>query len=227
MSGLTVYALVAGETSAPSIPLEPGLRLVPCGELLAVVGETEWGAATPEALATHDALVRRLAGRFEALLPARFGERVRGEEELAGLLGPRTRPLAEALERVRGCAQMTLRVFGEALPEPVAAFPEASGASTPGTRYLEARRRDLERSRSLPEIEPLLEILRPILRGERIERRGQGRLLGSAYHLVKRDDVEAYRRAVQDSGPRLGGRKVAFSGPWPPYAFAPGLGDPV
>ncbi len=224
-----MYALAAGE---PLAPLDPGLRLVRCGDLLAVVGETAPVAVSPEALSAHDVLVRRLADRFEALLPARFGERVRSEEELAGLLGPRAQSLAEALERVRGCAQMTLRVFGEAFPEAdLPASPETGGSGTPGTRYLEARRRDLERARSLPEIEPLLEILRPILRGERIERRGQGRLLGSAYHLVRREDVEAYRRAVQDSGGRLSGRKVALTGPWPPYAFAPGLsagsGDPT
>jgi hypothetical protein len=214
-----VYAVVSEE---PADPLEEGLRLVRCGEVLAVVGEVEASAVTPEALAAHDAVVRRLAARFDALLPVRFGERVRDEADLAALLGPRSRALAEALERVRGCEQMILRVFGDPDPAPE---PEGLDHGGPGTRYLEARRREAERSRSLPEIEPLRELLQPLLRDERIERRDQGRLLGSAYHLVRREDVPAYLSAVREAEGKLGDRRVAASGPWPPYAFAPGLGD--
>jgi hypothetical protein len=214
-----VYAIVSEE---PAVPLEDGLRLVRCGEVLAVVGEAEAGAVTPEALAAHDAVVRRLAGRFEALLPVRFGQHVQDERDLATLLGPRSRGLAEALERVRGCEQMTLRVFGD--PDPVPEPPEPDHGG-PGTRYLEARRREAERARSLPEIEPLRESLQPLLRAERIERREQGQLLGSVYHLVLREDVPAYLAAVRGAEGHLGGRRVTVSGPWPPYAFAPGLGE--
>jgi hypothetical protein len=195
---------------------------VRCGEVLAVVGEVEAGAATPAALAAHDAVVRRLAGRFDALLPVRFGERVRNEADLATLLGPRSHDLAEALERVRGCEQMTLRVFGDPDPVPDPREPDHGG---PGTRYLEARRREAERASSLPEIEPLRKILQPLLQGERIERREQGRLLGSVYHLVRRESVPAYLAAVREAEGKLGDRRITVSGPWPPYAFAPGLGD--
>lgn len=202
---MTVYAIVAGESA-----LDEGLRLVRCGEVNAVVAESEPVPVTPEALAAHDAVVRRLADRFEALLPVRFGEKVRDEAELTKLLAPRALKLSEALERVRGCAQMTLRVFGD--PEP-AQEPDQGG---PGTRYLEARRR----ARSLPEIAPLLDALRPLLRADRTERREQGALLGTAYHLVRREDVPAYLSIVRDTET---GRRVAVSGPWAPYAFTPGL----
>ena len=96
------------------------------------------------------------------------------------------------------------------MPEPV----EQGG---PGTRYLEARRREIERAHSLPEIEPLLDRLRPLVRAERIERKEQGTLLGTVYHLVRREDVPAYKEAAKD-------HRVAASGPFPAYAFAPGLG---
>jgi hypothetical protein len=205
---MTVYAIVSEES-----PLDEGLRLVHCGEVSAVVGEAETGPVTPEALAAHDAVVRRLAERFEALLPVRFGERVKDEADLAKLLAPRAPRFAEALERVRGCAQMTLRVFGD--PEPVPE-PDEGG---PGTRYLEARRR----ARSLPEIEPLLDALRPLLKDERTVRHDQGSYFGTAYHLVRREDVPAYLSTVESVET---GRRVTVSGPWAPYAFAPGLGDP-
>ncbi|MEA2562047.1 MAG: hypothetical protein QOH06_3551 [Acidobacteriota bacterium] len=216
MSPLYLYAVIDEE---PALPLGDGLageplRLIRCGDLLIVAGEAE-PKVSPENLAAQDAVVRRLS--VTAVLPIRFGEKARDEEELCKLLKPRSSDLAAALERVRGCEQMTLRVFGEPGPPPLAA-PEPSG---PGTRYMEARRREIERARSLPEIGPLLDRLRPLVRAERIERKEQGTLLGTAYHLVRREDLPAYKETLKEE------QRVTVSGPWPPYAFAPGLGDPT
>lgn len=218
MSPLYLYAVVDEEPASPGAGIagEP-LRLVRCGGLLVVAGERDSMTVTHEILAAQDAVVRRLAGQVAALLPVRFGERARDESDLCDLLKPRTSALLETLEQVRGCEQMTLRVFGD--PAPVEEEPEQGG---PGTRYLAARRREIERSRSLPEIQPLLDRLRPWVRGERIERKPSGSLLGSVYHLVRKEDVPNYLAAVREF--QLAG--VAVSGPWPPYAFAPGLGDP-
>jgi hypothetical protein len=206
---MILYAIVDGEA-----PLDGGLRLVSCGEVRVVVGDSDPGPATPQALAAHDAVVRRLAERFEAILPVRFGERVEDEAGLAKLLEPRAARLAEALETVRGCAQMTLRVFGE--PGPIEE-PDQGG---PGTRYLEARRR----AQTLPEIAPLLDALRPLVQDERTLRHDQGAYFGTAYHLVRRKDVAAYLDLVEKIRTD---RRVTVSGPWAPYAFAPGIGDPA
>ncbi len=216
MSPLYLYAVIDEE---PAEPLGAGLageplRLIRCGELLVVAGEAD-PKVTPENLAAQDAVVRRLS--VTAVLPIRFGEKAQDEEELRKLLKPRISDLAAALDRVRGCEQMTLRVFGEPVPPPPN-LPEPSG---PGTRYMEARRREIERARSLPEIEPLLDRLRPLVRDERIERKEQGKLLGTVYHLVKREDVPAYKETLKEE------QGITVSGPWPPYAFAPGLGDPT
>lgn len=206
MSLLYLYAVIDEE---PAEPLGAGLRLIRCGDLLVVAGEAEL-KMTPENLAVQDAVVRGL--RVTAVLPIRFGEKVQDEEELRKLLKPRASDLIQALEKVRGCEQMTLRVFGDPAP-----LPEPVEEGGPGTRYLEARRREIERAHSLPEIEPLLERLRPLVRAERIERKEQGRLLGTVYHLVRREDVPAYKETSEDA-------RVTLSGPFPPYAFAPGLG---
>src|SRR5262245_47182543 len=108
---------------------------------------------------------------------------------------------------------MTLRVFGDAeTPE-----MEIDASGGPGTRYLEARRR----WRSLPEIDPLREALRPLLRAERIERHAAGRLLGTAYHLVPRAQTGAYLAALEEARERIAAHHVSASGPWPPYAFGP------
>ena len=206
MSPLYLYAVIDEE---PAEPLGPGLRLIRCGDLLVVAGDAEL-KVTPENLAVQDAVVRGLS--VTAVLPIRFGEKVQDEEELCKLLKPRSSDLLAALEKVRGCEQMTLRVFGEPAP-----LPEPVEEGGPGTRYLAARRREIERSHSLPEIEPLLDRLRPLVKAERIERKEQGKLLGTVYHLVRREDVPAYKEAMKD-------HRVTLSGPFPPYAFAPGLG---
>jgi Gas vesicle synthesis protein GvpL/GvpF len=219
---LYLYALVDGEPAGPlgeGIAGEP-LRVVRHGGIMAVVGEIgERPRPEAEILKRQDEVVRRLAETFDALLPARFGEAFADEAELLERIGPRHEDLAASLVLVRGCVQMTLRVFGE--PETAAAVDEEDLAGGPGTRFLESRRRERQQARSLPEIDPLREALRPLLRAERIERHAAGRLLGTAYHLVPRSQTAAYMAALETARERIGGRRVAASGPWPPYAFGP------
>lgn len=220
---LYLYAVVEGEPAGPlgqGIGEEP-LRWIPSGGLGMVAGDLPAiPQPSPEILQRQDAVVQRLAGLFTALLPARFGESATDETALATKLAPRERELAEALKLVRGCVQMTLRVFGEPDPAPEPGPPASGGL---GASYLETRRREQQRLHSLPEIGPLGEALRPLLKAERIERHtAAGPLLGTAYHLVPREETAAYLAAVEETRGRMGGRRVAATGPWPPYAFAPG-----
>lgn len=218
---LYLYALVDEE---PTEPLGEGIAGEPLrlarGAVASVVGDLpERPTPDRERLEAQDAVVRRLAGRFGAILPARFGEAFADEHALAVRLEPRAADVAAALALVRGCVQMTLRVFGEPGIDPEAKTEPAGG---PGTRYLAARRRAGERARSLPEIDPLRAALRPLLRAERIERHeAGGPLLGTAYHLIPRAQAAAYLDVLEAERPLLGGRRVAATGPWPPYAFAP------
>jgi hypothetical protein len=221
---LYLYALVDDGPAAPlgeGIAGEP-LRLLECGGIAAVTGEIpERPRPARATLQAQDAVMRRLADSFGALLPARFGEAFAAESALAGRIAPRSRQLADALNLVRGCVQMNLRVFGDPEPAPEPG-PEPSGG--PGTRFLAGRRRRYQRARSLPEIAPLSEALRPLLRAERVERHAAGPLLGTAFHLVPRPQTAAYLAVLEAARERLGGRRVAVSGPWPPYAFAPEAG---
>ena len=231
MSHLYLYGIVGQG------PLEDGLgaglageplRLVGNGPVRAVAGSpAEKPQPVPSALAAHDAVVRRLAEQISALLPARFGQTLPDEQALTEWLAAHSPELAEALVQVAGCVQMTLRVYGEAqarLPDdqPV---PPAGG---PGTRYLEQRRRETEWERSLPEIAPLRAALRPLLKAERIERPvsplAAGRLRATAYDLIARGTSGDYARIVAATSLdcQRDGWHVSASGPWPPYAFAPG-----
>ncbi|HEV7504800.1 MAG TPA: GvpL/GvpF family gas vesicle protein [Thermoanaerobaculia bacterium] len=220
---LYLYAVAFADIE-PTGPLGTGigdepLTLIPVGGLVAVAGSLPGRpSADAETLKKQDAVVRRLAGLFAALLPVRFGESAADEAAVAAKIAPRESALTTALHLVRGCVQMTLRVFGEPDPAPEPALAMAGG---PGARYLEARRREQLTLRSLPEIGLLSLALRPLLRAERIERQAAGPLLGTAYHLVPREGTAAYLAAVEEARGRIGGRRIAATGPWPPYAFAP------
>lgn len=229
---LYLYALARAGAGAPlgsGLAGEP-LRWLEAGPVAAVIGEIAAPAVTPEALAAHDAVVRRLAERLPALLPARFGQTVPDEGTLSAWIAVREREVVEALALVDGRVQMTLRVFAgpdapdsELPPEPPRSDPDLG----PGARYLHARRDAAARARALPEIAPLREALRPLLRAERVERadpgRAPGRLRATAYDLIDRGAADAYARTVAETAPRLAGWKVTATGPWPPYAFAPGM----
>jgi gas vesicle protein GvpL/GvpF len=226
-----LYALVDEEPPGPlgeGIAGEP-LRLVHASGIAAVTGIL---SASPrpdrETLEKQDAVVRRLAERCSALLPARFGEAFADEPALAERIASHARGLKDALALVRGCVQMTLRIFGDGdgEPEPAPDAPPAPDiaaelARGAGTRFLAARQRERERARSLPEIEPLREVVRSHLRAERMVRHETGRLLGTAYHLVPRSETAAYLAALEAARERLAPRRVTVTGPWPPYAFAP------
>jgi hypothetical protein len=217
---LYLYAIADAEPAGSlgtGIGDEP-LTIISVGRLAVVSGSLP-GRPTADAgtLKKQDAVVRRLAGLFTALLPVRFGESAADEAAVAAKIAPRESELTKALELVRGCVQMTLRVFGEADPAP----EPATATGGPGARYLEARRQEQAALRSLPEIGPLSLALRPLLRAERIERHAAGPLLGTAYHLVPREGTAAYLAAVEEARGRIGGRRLAATGPWPPYAFAP------
>jgi hypothetical protein len=228
MSVLYLYALLA---EAPHAELGTGLageplRLVPCGDLLAVTGTIE---TSPELAATvlraHDDVVRRLATLVEAILPARFGTLAEDEHALGVGLEPRIDALREGLRLVRGCEQMSLRVFGVATGEEEVApgdGPVSGPVSGPGARYLAERRRVHQRATALPGLEPLRRALGLLVRAERIEPHQTPPLLASVYHLVPRGAAAAYLERLEATRTTLGPWRVEASGPWPPYAFAPG-----
>jgi hypothetical protein len=208
------YAVLA---APPAGPLGAGLASEPlitleCGGLTVVAGEVAARPeVAPETLRAHDDVLNRLMRLTDAVLPLRFGQTVAGASELDELARPLTRVWREALARVAGCAQMTVRIFGvsAAPPDPVSGQGE-------GTRYLEAR----ARAAQLPELEPLRRVVAAYVRGEHVQR-GRAELLGSLYHLVERGEVEAYRAALAAASLPW---RFTVTGPWAPYAFAAEVG---
>ena len=215
-----LYAIMGGRPTSEcgnGVCAEP-LRLVVVGDLVALVGDVP---ATPEitamTLRTQDAVLRRLAAEVDALLPARFGTLLHDDAALAEALARRRAPLAEALGRVAGCEQMTVRVWGDASERAPGAPGEAGGG--PGTRYLTDRRRAHAAAHSVPELEPLRQRLGDLVRAERVERHDRPPLLATVQHLVPRGAGGRYVAVVDDCRGGLRPCRVSVTGPWLPYAF--------
>jgi len=161
-----------------------------------------------EELRHQHSIVIRIAGHVPSVLPARFGSLV-DEQELSTIVRQRASAIDEAMALVRGKVQMTVRVRVEraAAKAPVA-------RPTSGTQYLEAKRREVS-----PLLPPGIEAGLKRVAGHVVRERRQATPAGSVavYHLVHRQDADAYRSALDG----IDGATV--SGPWPPFAFVPEL----
>jgi gas vesicle protein GvpL/GvpF len=215
-----LYAVMGGRPRSAcgsGICAEP-LRLVAVGDFVALVGDVP---ATPEVTAmtlrAQDAVLRRLAAEVDAVLPARFGTLLHDDAALTDALARRRGPLAEALGRVAGCEQMTVRVWGDGAAPAPAAGGESGGG--PGTRYLTDRRRAHAAAHNVPELEPLRQRLGDLVRAERVERHDRPPLLATVQHLVLRGAGGRYVAVVDDCRAGLRPCRVSVSGPWLPYAF--------
>jgi hypothetical protein len=223
---LYVYAII----DAP-VPLDD-LAPAPASALMLVAGPSCWSVVTwldripeptPDSLAAQDAIVRALASRAEALLPLRFGTSFENETafqtRLAEIDADRLR---DALARVRGCAQMTLRAFrstaaATSAASPVATSSAAAASSGPGTSYLTQRAAALKAAPTY--LQPLREQLAPIVREEIAEASTHAPLIETAFHLIARGDADRYTAIASAWTPRAD-IILRVSGPSPAYAFA-------
>ena len=224
-----VYALVA---EAPSERLGTGmsgeaLRVVTCGRLLAVVGDTSARPpVTSTALREHDRAIRRMTAITDSVLPMRFGSMVDEELELARHLEPAEAALEAALVLVAGREQMTVRVYERQAHDEegarIAAPPAAAANLGPGARYLLERRQTLENDPHRAALDAVLAAPAAFIRGQRIESHGSPPLIASVHHLIERGQGAAYAAALHAGTADLIDAAVTVSGPWPPYAFASG-----
>jgi hypothetical protein len=224
VSPLYVYAIAdrgADPGADVGIAGEP-LAIVEGRAVAALVGAMDAPPAVGAgALRAHDRVVRRLAERAEAVLPARFGSVAADARTLRAALDDAGEAHAAALDRVRGREQMTLRVLdpGTAAASPGDDHAEAgAGDAGPGARYLAERARESGAS-GIPGLRPLLDRLAAHVHAESIERHRVPPLRASVFHLIDRGTSARYLDALRAASADFPEVRVVPSGPWPPYAF--------
>jgi hypothetical protein len=225
-----------GLTGLESAPV----RLIEEGMLGLWVSESPASKATAERLRTHDRVVRH-ALRSATPLPIRYGAGAFASESAAReALIERAAVLGQALDRVAGQVEMGVRVDWDSPPPSTrSAMPEGSGASGPpagdpvvqgstpgsGRAYLEARREALRERDAL--VRAAGEALDRVEREMGLDGVPSTRTLlpeprtpGLMAHLVRRQDVQLYGRAVAAAREALPEYRITPSGPWAPYSFS-------
>jgi hypothetical protein len=171
-------------------------------------------------LKKHQDVVSRLAKRVPAILPVRFGTLL----EVADLdvaLQERGEEIAEAFDLVRDRVQFTWRVAGKPRHEARGARRDeeaaARAAARSGTQYLQQAARAVNPAPPAA-FRALQTRLAPLVVRQRYQP-GTAGLPEAVYHLVAAADVRRYTdaaAALDTLAPKL-----AMTGPFAPFAFAP------
>jgi gas vesicle protein GvpL/GvpF len=207
---IRVYAFVADLERLPEVRGVDGRPLDRhvLGDVSTVISRHDaLAAGDPRADAVaHGLVVEALAALAPAVVPVRFGETFADDAALAAVLRERLDGIRKALERVRGCVEIGVRVAGATLPR------SALAAST-GTGYMRERLARLaEHDAITHELhERLDELSRASVRATRAE--------FEATYLLERARVADAQDAVARfaaSHPEL---TVVSTGPWAPYSF--------
>ncbi len=168
------------------------------------------------------------------VLPFRFGVAV-SRQQLEEYVDSQSQALRAALERVRGCAEMSVKVLwdtvamkresAESAGAEVAAGAGAGGSQpTPGAAYLLAKRRALLGDRRLRERAEeiaawLGERLGEAVREEKRRVRPAEALVLKAAYLVEKERLADYRERLERARAERPQLSFLTSGAWPPYSF--------
>ncbi len=222
---LYLYCLTSPTADAPGAGLrgvdEAPVRAVAAGTARAWVSEVgSVPSATVERARAHDRVVRQ-AMRSGTPLPARFGQTFADEAALCEVLQAKGAAMAQALARVAGLVEMTVRAR-LTRPRPGKLMPSKELS---GRGYLQSLR---EREAVDSEVRREAEILQArvaravsgIARGEVVVGPSAGDRTVVLAHLVSEGDVARYREAVRDAvRDEVPSRPVSITGPWAPYSF--------
>ncbi len=210
--------LLVGLTGVDAEPL----TLVRAHRIAAVIGVCSTDApidvVSRRALQRHDRLVRALANRATAVLPARFGVRTARRGDVREFIRGGHRVLRSALELVRNREQMTVRIVRRTAIRPAVAARPTSAA--PGRAYLLSR--VTQPLSVLPELRAAAALWAEHVRAERGQRSRQAALL-TIFHLIDRGTGPAYRRVLRKAAATVPDLELRVSGPFPAYAFTPWL----
>jgi hypothetical protein len=165
----------------------------------------------PELVLAHERVVEAIMAGG-TMLPLRFGTQLEREEELGAVLSERRDELLGSLERVRGKAELGLRMIPER-PDPDSRAVEATGRG-----YLLARVRAHRRSQ-----EAIREVhvpLAALAAASCIRQPPRPPAVLVAAYLVDSERVATFRRRADQLTQRQEAMQVMVTGPWPPYSFA-------
>jgi hypothetical protein len=241
MTATYVYGLVSADTELP--PNLDGLG--PSGRVSTIAHEriaaivsdvpTDRPLGTRDDLIAHERVLDAIAER-SAVLPMRFPAVVDEKGVVQELLAPHQERFVEALERVDGLVQFTLkgrydqdpvlREIAEADEEIMALRERVRDLPEDASYYDRIRLGELVvnamKQRRAADGRRVLERLQPFVTDVSIRSMAQPDEVVNAAFLVARDQVKQFDDAVEEVGRDLAGRvRFRLVGPLAPYDFVP------
>jgi hypothetical protein len=166
--------------------------------------------ATDAAVLAHARLVEAVAALNAAVLPARFPGRYESEAALRDNIRDRASDLCDALDRVRGCVEVGVRVV------PSAGIVDERARS--GGDYMRGRLAAIREAEGIAR--ELDAAVAPIVREGTRSVAATSQLVLSAAYLVASSEAADFRPAVETVARRHPDLAYVCFGPWPPYSFA-------
>lgn len=192
-----------------------GLRSLPAGERLETHGfgsvEAVIGPVPTRGALAHGLVVESLLDGADAVLPVRFGPPFATRDALVQSTIPHLPSLRSQLMHVRGCVEVSVRIAGESGQPP---------QSRDGASYLRALAASA--SRIDANATEAHEALRALALDSRVERPAAGDVRFEGAYLVRRGDVDAFARRVDELAARTPDLPILCTGPWAPSSFARG-----
>src|SRR6266851_4033579 len=200
----------------------------PSGEFAVIVSDYERnGTKLDEKSVLEHARVVSVCFRTGTVLPFRFGTIFDTDDALRQAVRANRRTFGQSVARLRGKAEMHLKVLVRdgVLREAMAA--EVVLPDTVGGEYLiklrEKASKDRERqtkARALSvQVHKLFNPLEEEISCKRVDSNG---MLIDIAHLIDSKSVEKYQNRYSSAAKQLKNCELAISGPWPPYHFLPG-----
>ena len=216
---LYLYAIAESDDVPSTAGLrEQPLRAIGQEGMFAIASEHDELRLEPneDDMWSHESVVEELMNAG-SVLPMRFGSAVADEATVRSLLGERRPALEQALDRVRGAVELSVRVAITADSDSRSDDVERDPNAGPGTAYLLGR---LQRERHVHATTRRIdERLGPLARASTAWS-GGSRSLWKAAYLVSDDRVEAFTEEAELLDDQLSGTAVLCTGPWPPYSFS-------
>lgn len=200
----------------------------PSGEFTVIVSEYDRnGAQLGEKHVLEHARVVSVCFRSGTVLPFRFGTIFDTDEALRQAVRANRRTFGLSVARLRGKAEMHLKVLVRSDGSVRAALPDVVLPDTVGGEYLmklrEKASKDRERqtkARALSvQVHKLFNPLEEEISCKRVD--SDGMLIDIA-HLIDSKSVEKYQNRYSSAAKQLKNCELLISGPWPPYHFLPG-----
>jgi Gas vesicle synthesis protein GvpL/GvpF len=165
---------------------------------------------TPELVLAHERVLEAVMAHGP-VLPMRFGTQLDSTDRLADAVAGRRRELLSALDRVRGCVELGVRVLPNDPP------PTRAQSSPSGRDYVlslaAAQRRN---ERVAADIHGPLQALAS---ASVVRERSTSPAVMVAAYLVDARRVESFRRRAGELAANHRDISIAVTGPWPPYSF--------